>query len=534
MNKFISRAKIGIKIVLNEQEEVFVPSYTSLDEISGEVSITVPSTTAFDQVYITFEGSAKTSIEKVASTAPTTGKTEAFQSFLRLVQPIEDAAFPEPRVFEEGHKYSFPFTFNVPERLLPQACNHPRDSDAVHEEHLCLPPSLGDPLAASEDGKTLLDDMTPDMGVISYALKVRITKGRAPSGKHIILNEESRRLRVIPACPEAPPLSVHGGQTDDYRLRKEKDIKKGMFKGKLGRLTMESVQPKSLRLPPVRGEAPCPITTMATVNLRFDPANENAEPPRLNQLNAKLKVSTFFASVPMKEIPARANDFHYSSTRSIYTDTVNLSSRCLASVQWEYHSTISAPIRRDSAFNSLSGRGTAIPSPSETYNGKSFYTATILVPITLSKGNKLFTPTFHSCLASRVYGLCLQLSAHGPGLMPTLSLKLPIQVTAEGNVNARPSISDEEAAAIAAREANGVFQPRSIAPPRPEYIAREPQILGVNIASPEYPPGSAHGGQHRRSLAVHFDRDYDSDHAENAPPPPGYSSLSRRTQSLAV
>ena len=533
MNKFISRAKIGIKIVLNDQEEAFVPSYTSLDEISGEVSITTPSSTTFDQIYITFEGSAKTSIEKVASTAPTTGKTEAFQSFLRLVQPIDDAAFPEPRVFEEGHKYTFPFTFNVPERLLPQSCTHPRDSDAVHEEHLCLPPSLGDPLVASEDGKTLLDDMAPDMGVISYALKVRITKGRGPNGKHIILNEESRRLRVIPAYHEAPPLSVQGAPTDDYRLRKEKDIKKGMFKGKLGRLIMESVQPKSLRLPPVRGETRdrCPITTMATVNLRFDPANENAEPPRLNQLNAKLRVSTFFASIPMKEIPARANDFHYSSTRGIYTDSVNLSSRCLASVQWEYHSTISTPIRRDSAFSTLSGRGTAIPSPSQSYNGKSFYTATVLVPITLPKGNKLFTPTFQSCLVSRVYGLCLQLSAHGPGLMPTLSLKLPVQMTAEGNVNARPSISDEEAAAIAAREANGVFQPRSIAPPRPEYIARGPQVLGVNIASPEYPPGSHHGG-HRQSV-VHFDRNYDSDGGENAPPP-GYSSLNRRTQSLAV
>ncbi|KAL8797005.1 MAG: hypothetical protein Q9195_000776 [Heterodermia aff. obscurata] len=533
MNKFISRAKVGIKIVLNDQEEAFVPSYTSLDEIGGEVSITAPSSIAFDQVYITFEGSAKTSIEKVASTAPTTGKTEAFQSFLRLVQPIDDAVFPEPRVFEEGHKYTFPFTFNVPEQLLPQSCTHPRESDVVHEEHLHLPPSLGDPLVASEDGKTLLDDMAPDMGVISYALKVRITKGRGPNGKHLILNEESRRLRVIPASHEAPPLSVQGGQIDDYRLRKEKDIKKGMFKGKLGRLTMESVQPKSLRLPPVRGEARCPITTMATVNLRFDPANENAEPPRLNQLNAKLKVSTFFASVPMKEIPARANDFHYSSTRGIYTDTVNLSSRCLGSVQWEYHSTISTPIRRDSAFSTLSGRGTAMPSPSESYNGKSFYTATILVPITISKGNKTFTPTFHSCLVSRVYGLCLQLSAHGPGFMPTLNLKLPIQMTAEGNVNARPSISDEEAAAIAAREANGVFQPRSIAPPRPEYIARGPQVLGVNIASPEYPPGSNHG-EHRQPV-VHFDRDYDSDHGENAPPP-GYSSfsLNRRTQSLAV
>ena len=105
-----------------------------------------------------------------------------------------------------------------------------------------------------------------------------------------------------------------------------------MFKGKLGRLIMESVQPKSLRRTPVRSDAPCPGTTMATVNLRFDPANETAEPPRLNQLIAKLKVSTFFGSIPMREIPTKASDFHYSSTRGIYTENINLSSRCLASV----------------------------------------------------------------------------------------------------------------------------------------------------------------------------------------------------------
>lgn len=531
MNRILPKSKIETTIVLNDQQEAFAPSYTSLDEISGQVSITAPSDTTFDQVYITLEGTAKTSIEKVASTYTTSGRTEAYQSFLRLVQPIDEASYPEPRVFDEGHTYTFPFTFNVPERLLPQACTHPRDNDAVHDEHLCLPPSLGDPLAASEDGKMLLDDMAPDMGVISYALKVRITKGRGPRGKHQIISEESRRLRVIPACPELPPLSVQGGQTDDYRLRKEKEIKKGMFKGKLGRLTMESVQPKSLRLPPVRVEASCPVTTLATVNLRFDPANENAEPPRLNQLIARLKVSTFFGSVPMRELPTKANDFHYSSIRGIYTETIHLSSRCLASVQWEYHSTISTPIRRDSAFNTLSGQGTAIPRPSESYNGKSFYTATILSPITLPKGSKTFTPTFHSCLVSRVYALDLQLSAHAPGIMPTLNLKLPIQVSAEGNINARPSISDEEAAAIAAREANGVFQPRSIAPPSPEYTARESQLISMQLPRPEYPPSPEY--EEHRQLVGRLDRDYDSDHREDGPPP-GYSSLARRTQSMAV
>lgn len=530
MNRLVSKPKVNISIILNDQQHAFVPSYTSLDEISGKVSITAQSDTIFDQVYITFEGSARTSVERVAPTPPTSGRAEAFQSFLRLVQPMDDAAFPDPRVLQEGRTYSFPFMFKVPEQLLPQACTHQRENDAVLEEHLTLPPSLGDPMLASEDGKLLLDDMAPDMGVITYALKVRVTKGRGPRGKHMVFAEGSRKLRVVPARPERPPLSVREGQADDYRLRKEKDIRKGMLKGKLGRLIMESAQPKSLRLPPVRAEAHCPITTMATVNVRFDPACETAEPPRLNQLITKLKVLTIYGTVPMREIPSKASEFHYSSTRGIYTNTIHLSSRCLASVRWEYHSTISTPIRRDSAFSLLSGRGTSIPDPSVAYHGKSFYTATILVPITLPKGSKLFTPTFHSCLVSRIYTLNLQLSAHAPGIMPTLTLKIPIQVSAEGNIHARPAISDEEAAAIAEREGNGIFQPRSLVPPNPDYTESDPQVLSVRMPNPEYPPSPDYREQ--AQLVGRCDRDYDSDNRENAAPPE--YSLSRRTQSMAV
>jgi len=474
---------------------------------------------------ITLEGTTRTYVEKIATTSPTSGKTEAFHSFLRLVQPMDDAALPEPRILDTGRPYSFPFTFNIPENLLPQSCTHPKVNDAVQEAHLNLPPSLGDPMVATEGGKALLDDMAPDMGVITYVVRVRITKGRNSNGKHVIISEESRKLRVVPAVPEWAPLHVLEGQHDDYRLRKEKDIKKGMFKGRLGRLSMVSAQPKSLRLPSVRCGGSRSTTTMATVNLRFDPTSETSGPPRLSQLNTKIKVSTFFASTPMRDIPTKASEFFYSSIKGLTSETVNLSSRCLASVEWEHHETKSDPIQRESAFSSLSGPGTIVPQPSEAYFGKSFYTATIVVPITLPKGSKLFVPTFHSCLVSRIYSLHLYLSINAPGLQPTLHLKLPIQVSAEGS-DALPTISDEEAAAIAARDANTFFAPRSVAPPAPEYTEHDGAVQSMQIPGPEYSPIT--GNTHRRSLARAVDRGYDSDN------PPGYSSLSRRAQSMAI
>ena len=445
-------------ILSDDQQDVFAPTYTSLDQIKGDVVVTPNTDTKVDEVYITFEGVAKTYVEKVATTSPTNGRTEAFQSFLRLVQPVER---PETDVLMAGEVYKFPFTFVVPERRLPQTCTHPVGNEGVSEAHLALPPSIGDPMMATE-GKHLLDDMAPDMSIVSYALKARITQGRGPNGKHIILAEGARKVRIVPAVEEHPPLDVRGDCSDDYKPRTEKSLRKGFFKGKLGCLVAEADQPKSLRLPSVRASRNTPVTTMARVNVRFDPAGENVQPPSLGSLATRLKVATFYASLPMQEIPIRSADFHYSSIKGLYVDVVNLSSRCIGSTHWEKYPH--APeIRRDSALSNISGPA-RIPDPSAAYTGQSFYVASLLVPITLPR-TKVFVPTFHSCLLSRIYALDFSLTTSGLGLQPTMHLKVPIQISSDGNPHNRPSISEDEAAAIARREADDYFSPRSVAPP---------------------------------------------------------------------
>ncbi len=481
-----------IEIILkDQQQDQFCPSYTSLDEIKGEVSITAPYDTSFDEVYITFEGTTRTYVEKIATTSPTNGRTEAFQSFLRLVQPMDGAAFPEPRIMEAGTTYKFPFTFNVPEQLLPQACNHKKDDTFPEDGHLKLPPSLGDPMVASM-GRSLMDDMAPDMGSIAYAIRCRITSGRGMLGKHKVLVESSKKLRIIPAVQEEPPLNVRGGIEDDYKLRKEKAIKKGLFKGRLGRLVIQAAQPTSLRLPPLRSQDCSPVTTMATVNVRFDPAHEDSEPPRLNNLQAKLKVATFFASVPLQDLPGKSSDFHYSSVKGIYAETINLSSRCLANQPWEKH-TSSTPVRGQSV-RSMSAAATNIPEPSSAYNGKTFCTARVIVPISLPQGSKVFVPSFHTCLISRIYALDLYLSVNTPNAAitdPSLHLKLPIQVSQAGNPSAQSTITAQEANVMAAREANEFFIPRSVALPSPEYT-EVAQLPPQDNAPPSPGPGYNH------------------------------------------
>ncbi|SLM36827.1 Bul1, N-terminal [Lasallia pustulata] len=501
------RPKPAIDILLKDEEEKTpVHFYTTLDRINGEVSITAPSDMRFDTVEISFMGDERTLVENLSTTAPTSTKIIASRPFLELKQPINTAAFPQHQVAQAGHTYRLPFMFVIPEHLLPQACRHPVDNDQLREAHLSLPPSLGDPMAPS-DGKTLMDDLAPDMSTISYAVKVKITRNRKSGGKPVILADVAKKIRVIPAYDEHPPLNVLAGKDDGYCLRKEKDLKKGMFKGKLGRLTVEAAQPRSLHLHAPRSENRVRVTTMATMNLRFDPAEESAQPPRLGQLVTKLKAATFFASVPMREIPSNSAAFRFDHRRGLYVETLNLSSRNVESVQWVRH-TASHDTERGSSAHSVSS-AVSIPDASSVYIGKAYYTASIVVPITLPE-NKSFVPTFHTCLISRTYLLDFSLSVHSPGKSVSASimhLKVPVQVSSERNANAQPLISPEEARAIAARDADGYFVPRSVAPPSPEYTERAelvrpaPQVTNLAMESAAQPPEYAFLGSHAQGMA---------------------------------
>lgn len=133
--------------------------------------------------------------------------------------------------------------------------------------------------------------------------------------------------------------------------------------------------------------------------------------------------------------------------------------------------------RRPSTFSDASN--TSIPEPSAAANADlPFYTASILVPVSLPKAPqpsesssqtatytktpKIFLPTFHSCIISRSYILDLALSWHSPGTsvsMPHITLKTPIQITAEGGtppvstssrIAAGLGISEAEEAALLA------------------------------------------------------------------------------------
>lgn len=472
-------------------------------------------------------GTSRTLIEQPGVAAPTVGQSTAFHTFLRLVQPIEPADYPDPRVLEAGKEYRFPFTFVVPEQLLPYACSH----DAVHPQiksnHTRLPPSLGDPMVAG-DGSGLLDDLAPEMVQIQYGVRVRLSKASPTDGDMVTLLERSKKVRIVPASEEHAPLDVLD-DSQEYRMRREKDVRKGSLRGKLGRLVMTAAQPRPFRLPKIsKQDEQQPATTAATVHLRFDPVDDSQQPPRLGTLWSKLKVNTWYATVPWADAPSKTNSLAWSNDRGMYSRTVCLATRCVASATWKKHtgntpqtspSPSAAPSRRGSIQSDCSvasdlSSTSSLYNPytaSASYTGKTYYTASVVVPVTLPPG-KAFVPTFHSCLSARTYALDLCLSYHTPSTSltaPQISIRVPVQIMGPGTLLDQSHIYE-----TSAQQADEYFVPRTITAPRPEYTQRanlgRARSVSISTASVSSGGGVA------------------------ASPPPEYSSFGRVSSRQAV
>jgi hypothetical protein len=351
------------------------------------------------------------------------GGASAFHQFLKLRQPISESSYPQPRILEPGRTYDFPFIFVVPQQLLPRVCKHEVKHESIRYCHLQLPPSLGT--------VTPHDDMGPDMAKIQYQIAVRITSASEIDNTPKNLATRMKTIRVVPTVDEQPPVNILGDS--DYILRSEKSIKKGVFKGKLGTLVIEAEQPKSLRLPTSYNPEDTTVSTVATVKLRFDPADAKSQPPRLGSLSSKLKSTTFFATGARMDFPKK-KDVLFDHKQGSHSVNIGLSSRCMGSVEWtsrtESASDIEQLTRRDSGLSHQ--EIPKYPSPSTNYKGQNFWTAEIVVPVALPK-DKHFVPTFHGCLVSRTYTLGLSLSIHSAGVgFPSVELKLPLQISAEG------------------------------------------------------------------------------------------------------
>ncbi|KOS41077.1 hypothetical protein ACN38_g8057 [Penicillium nordicum] len=475
LDAWTRRSQPKIEINIAGQKPGHVNSYTTGESIDGSITVTVEHETRFEEVEIVFEGVARTTVER----ASCPGRTGSQQMFLKLRQPIDEMEYPTPRVLESGRSYEYPFTFVVPDRLLPQVCSHPKKNVHLQRSHTMLPPTLGDPILAS-NGKTLLDDMAPSMSQIAYTVRASVLQKQLVGPGVLAIAGIAKKVRIIPTVEEEPPVEISASPS--LCTRKEKSVKRGTFRGTLGRVVASSSQPKPIQLLPPDGEPTDTVSTVATVNLRFDPVGDE-QPPPLGTMTSKLRVSTFFSAAPWEDFPSTTGMPFAHIGCGLYTESVPLLTMCVASAQWTKQSTAADTMRRDSTDSSSSDSSTG---PSSAFTGDTYYTASVVVPVTLPK-SKAFVPTFHSCLMSRIYALDLSLTYHTPAtnlMTPTISLRVPVQFTSQPKC-AEP-IKSHLGVTVTQQELEEFFNPRNVTSPTDFSNTRGDVVVDVGLAPPEY------------------------------------------------
>jgi hypothetical protein len=341
-----------------------------------------------------------------------------------------------------------------------------------------------------------VDDLSPDMSKITYAVKAEVIRqGDGSEGDHVLV-EGIKKIRVIPAVAEAPPLSFVDDD-GEYIFTKAKTIKKGLFKGTLGRIAITAAQTKALVLPAPTASCTSVISA-ATLNVRFYPNGKSDEPPKLGCVAAKIKASTFFSTVPSQLLPNFSNKRNaFEGPRGVYSTMVTLASRCMESVAWTRHEPHTASLRRESHATTSSDSSASIVASED--DDVLHYSAKIVFPIALPS-TKSWVPSFNSCIISRVYALEFALTVHTPGAgIPSsiISLRLPVQIASAGNPEGRLYLTAAEAAEELA-SADAFFRPRMLETPDPRLVGTSfsrSTESGPPPRAPELPPNYDLGPQ---------------------------------------
>ncbi|RPA97546.1 hypothetical protein L873DRAFT_1771080 [Choiromyces venosus 120613-1] len=407
-------------------------TYTTNSRITGTVEVlSTHGEVRFDEVIITFDGVMKTWLDRMGPAPASSGRTYAEKTFLKLTQPINQAHLPIPRILAKGKTYTFPFEFVIPARLLPSACTHsrsPMESGGEDEnEHLHLPPSSGDPILPDAHG-ALVDDSTPDMLKISYAVNARVIRRRESDNKALLLSSCVRKLRVLPHFEDAPPVhfsaAAAGSGKGEWVFSKEKDLKKSLFKPRFGCIRISAGQPGALRLVDPNGAGYPPGTTLPlsliytpTTTTSTSPPPPPPPPPKLTTITTKLCTTTTFSTTPL---PHSTGSPGATAAAGSYSTTQTLATRCISATPWRNNTT------------------------------------TLTIPISPPKAAHLL-PSFTTCLGARRYLLEVIVGAQG---CSGISLKLPLQVSFPAP--ALPEDDDDDDGGEGVEE---FFTPRSIAPP---------------------------------------------------------------------
>ena len=297
--------------------------------------------------------------------------TTTVHRFLKVDYFAPDIAELIQETFIEGHVYTVLFHFAFPAKLDSTTCTHKVTSTNVREQHLCLPSTI------RGWGH---EDMSPDTVAIEYAINACIEPISQLDSRPSRSLTFKKTVKFITKSRECPPLHV-ASTTQRYALQATQALRQHSFRRSSGIVNVTATQPEPLRLHPY-GKAVIPA--FIDVSLTFDPSEDAIPPPQVDAISLCIRSYTWCQANPSSYFPG-LHEVPNIKQPFCVTLPAEVQPSMLA---WSKHVSISQQAK----------------------SSKAFYNSTLRLPLSILVTTKTVLPTFHSCLVSRTYDVCLRLT----------------------------------------------------------------------------------------------------------------------------
>ncbi|KLO92045.1 uncharacterized protein LW93_7674 [Fusarium fujikuroi] len=375
--------KLEIKLV----DYYLAKIYSSGSVVQGNVAISPTADICASSITISLDG--VTTIRTVGQKLTTTTTHRFLKMDLISSNIIEFVG----TTLKKNGSYEIPFQFTLPDQLDSTACTHNSVSTTVTDTHLLLPPAIGTDWDR--------DDMSPGVVNVEYGINACVTSSTSLDTGRSHVFTAKRTIRFIPKLSGSPPLHV-SPTSPRYKLRGTRSLRGNSLKRPFGAISAVTMQPEPLHLQ-AYGTVITP--TFIDVTLTFNPDIDGITPPKLDSTSLSLRSYTWHQADPYQAFPDQDEK---PSLKQPFVVTIALAVDC-PQISWARHG--------DHALEDKTPGSSSVE----------FYSSTLQLLLSVSVGNKTFLPTFHSCLISRTYDVCLRLGFK----KGDLTIVAPLQIIAD-------------------------------------------------------------------------------------------------------
>ncbi|KLJ10671.1 hypothetical protein EMPG_13945 [Blastomyces silverae] len=393
---------INISIQLDSSRNPHGPLFLNDNGVAGKVVVYSSDSAQFDSVRIILEGTIRNSLG-VATWSSTQGSRMEMKQKLIHMQTSLQKRNHQP---DDQGTVRFPFHFTIPSHILIPKSGGASSTDMVHP----LPPSLFvdvDSSITTPSISTAQNSPRADCR-IAYTLHAYLMcNGSTTTGTF-------RHVMLFPTQEPQPP-SCTSDFPGDYALSRSAVLRTTMFFRRLGRLSVETMEPAPLDMSGKKNGA----STAIHLVLRFRESRqgggkcESTPPPTpdFGVVSLKLKQMTFISVEPQRRLPATC-DLLTSPSMAKDTKVIHEQVRKLKFSPW------------------VRSRWKAEHGGSSDQERRVWETKATLI-FTYANGKRL-APTFSSALVSRRYSVRIALHLERV-YHAAVELEVPLQIIYRGD-----------------------------------------------------------------------------------------------------